>query len=147
MLIIPYDLLLQCYTPTVNHCHFLLSKETLQVSQSKTDLYSYGNFAFPCSPQHMISISPSPLELLHISPTGFQCQMLQELFLPMTGPQAGIPDIEFRTSILWDSLCGIVIFQSVDHLSGRYKIAYLVKVPLLLSQCGFFVLGVGYLFW
>ena len=42
-----------------------------------------------CAPfRNVVSVSPSPVELLHTSPTGPQWQMLQGLLLPMTDPQA-----------------------------------------------------------
>ena len=41
-------------------------------------------------------------------------------------------------SLLWESLCKIVTFQSVGHPLRRYGIAYMVK-SLLPSQCDFFV--------
>ena len=41
-----------------------------------------------CGPfKNGVSISPSPVELLHTSPTGLQCQMLQGLFLPVPDPR------------------------------------------------------------
>ena len=44
-----------------------------------------------------ISVSPSPMELLHTSPTGLQCQMFCVLFLPVPDPQAWGPDVGLRT--------------------------------------------------
>ena len=61
----------------------------------RCDPDSYEDFALPWDPVHVkvyapfmngVSISPSPVELLCTSPTGLQCQMLQELFLPMPDP-------------------------------------------------------------
>ena len=51
-----------------------------------------------CVPlKYAVSISPSPGDLLSTSPTGFQCQMLWGLFLPMLDPQAWGPDVGLRT--------------------------------------------------
>ena len=60
------------------------------------DLGSCGDLALPWDLMHVklcmrllrmgVSVSPSPVELLHTSPTGLQCQMLQGLFLPVPDP-------------------------------------------------------------
>ena len=60
---------------------------------------SYGAFALPWDPVHMkvcvclsrmgISVSSSPLELLHTSPTGLQCQMFRGFFFPVQIPSRG----------------------------------------------------------
>ena len=72
----------------------------------KFDPVSYGDFALPWVPVHMslcapfkkgISISPSPMELLHTSPTGLKCQMLQGLFLPVSDPHKWEFDVGLRT--------------------------------------------------
>ena len=59
-----------------------------------SELDSYGAFALPwdlvhtCAPfKNGVSISSSPMELLNTSPIGLQCQILQELFIPMPDPQ------------------------------------------------------------
>ena len=44
-----------------------------------------------------VFISPNPVEHLHTSPTGLQCQMLQELFLPVPDPHAWGFDVRLRT--------------------------------------------------
>ena len=44
-----------------------------------------------------LSVSPSPMELLHTSPAGPQSQMPQGLLLPMPDPQAWEPDVGLRT--------------------------------------------------
>ena len=66
---------------------------------------SHGDFALPWDPVHMkvlcvpfkngVSVFPSPVELLHTSPTGLQCQMLQGLFLPVPDPHT--------ESLMWGS--------------------------------------------
>ena len=67
---------------------------------------SYGASALPWDPVHMKTcvclsrmgspVPPSSMELLHTSPTGLQCQFLQEL-LPLPDPQAWGPDMGLRT--------------------------------------------------
>ena len=57
---------------------------------------AYGDFALPWDPLHMkicmhllrmgSLFPPSPMELLHTSPTDLQCQMLWGLFLPVPNP-------------------------------------------------------------
>ena len=97
-------------------------------------------------PSRMESLSPTPVELLHPSPAGLQCQILQGLLLPMPTPMLGNLMWGLECSLLWESLCDIVIFQSVGSPPSGYGIAYIHKAPLLLSLCGFFFLvGVGYL--
>ena len=62
-----------------------------------------------------VSISPSPMELLHTSATDLQYQMLQGLFLPMPDWQVWGPDKGLRTltpvgESLWYSyfsICGL----------------------------------------
>ena len=72
---------------------------------------SYGDLALPWDPVHvkvhvrllrMGSLSPSPVELLHTSPTGLQCQMFQGLFFPVPDPQVWEPDMGLRTLTLVD---------------------------------------------
>ena len=84
----------------------------------RSDPDSYGVSTFPWNPLHKklcasskrgVSVSPSPVELLHLSPTGFLCQMLQ----------AGEPDVGFVTLTpigepLWYSyfpVCGLLTWQ------------------------------------
>ena len=43
-----------------------------------------------------VSISPSPVELLHTSPAGLQCQMPQGLFLPVPDPHTWEFDVGLR---------------------------------------------------
>ena len=47
-----------------------------------------------------VSVFPSPVELLHTSPTGLQCQMLQGLSLQMLYPKAWGFDVGPRTLTL-----------------------------------------------
>ena len=50
--------------------------------------------AHPCvSSRSGAAVSPSPVALLHSSPTGLQSQVLWGLFLLMPDPQAGEPDV------------------------------------------------------
>ena len=68
---------------------------------------SLGNFALPWDSVYVnvcvhllrtgVSFSPSPLELLHTSPTGLQCQILWGLFLPVPDPYMWEFDVGLRT--------------------------------------------------
>ena len=44
-----------------------------------------------------VFVSPSPVELLHSSPTGLQSQMLWGFLLLMPDPQDGEPNMGLRT--------------------------------------------------
>ena len=85
------------------------------------------------------SVSPSPMELLHTSSTGLQCQMLWGLFLLMSDPQTWGPDVslcEQLLSSLWaaHSACmGLIILHNFP--------SYCLDVASSLSS------GVEYLFW
>ena len=70
-----------------------------------------------------VSVFPSPVELLYLSPISLQCQIL-------TGG--------LKLPLLWKSLCNTVVFQFVGCLPRRYRIAYIVKAPFLTFHCGFF---------
>ena len=51
-----------------------------------------------CAPSKSeVSVSPSPVELLHSCPAGLQSQMLWGLLLLMSDPQAGELDVELRS--------------------------------------------------
>ena len=51
-----------------------------------------------CAPSKSgVSVSPSPVELLHSCPSGLQSQMLWGFLLPMPDPQGGEPDVGLRT--------------------------------------------------
>ena len=66
----------------------------------------------PCAPfKNGVSIYPSPMELLHTSPTGLQCQMLLGLFLPVPDPRTWGFDVGLRT-LTPVGLCEPVSFQS-----------------------------------
>ena len=83
-----------------------------------------------CEPlKNGVDFSPSPMELLHISPTVLQCQMFQGLFLHCRSPGLG-PDMGIRTltpvsvsviqllSGLWAShLAGMALLISHNHPS------------------------------
>ena len=77
-------------------------------------------------------LKPCWLSTLKCSRDSSQCQT----------PGLGNLTRSSELSLLWKSLCDIVIFQSVAHLPGGYGIPYIAKAPLLTSQCGlFFVFG------
>ena len=69
----------------------------------RSDLDSSGVSALPgrlsayemlCVPfKNRVSVSPSPVELLHTNLTGLQCQMLQGLLLPMPNLRVCGPDV------------------------------------------------------
>lgn len=44
-----------------------------------------------------VSVSPSPMELLHSSPTSLQSQMLSGLFFLMPDPKTGEPNLGLRS--------------------------------------------------
>ena len=61
-----------------------------------------------------VSVSPRPVELLHTSPTGLQCQMLQGLFLPVPDPHTWQFDVGLRTlTLVGESVNQLWGFQSV----------------------------------
>ena len=76
-------------------------------TSDRSDPDSYGDLALPWNSVHVkvcvrllrmgVSISPSPMELLHASPTGLQCQMLWGLFLPVPDPHMWEFDVGLRT--------------------------------------------------
>ena len=76
-------------------------------STVRSDPDSYGVSALPWNPVHMkacvnffrngVSISPSPVELLHTSPAGLQSQVLLGLLLPVPDPEEWEPDMGLRT--------------------------------------------------
>ena len=64
--------------------------------------------------------SSSPMEFLQSSPTGLQNQVLWGLLLLMPNPQTGQHEIGSELSLLWETLCDIIIFQFVCRPPGRY---------------------------
>ena len=66
-----------------------------------------------------VFISPSPMELLHTSPTDLQRQMLQGLFIPMPDPQVWGPDMGPRTlTPLDESLIQLLSSLWASHSGG-----------------------------
>ena len=96
-----------------------------------------------CAPfKNGVSISPSPVELLHTSPTGLQCQMLWGLFLPMPDPQVWGFDVGLRTltpigECLWYSYFLVFGFPTQEVWGCLYHV---ISPPT--SWCGFF-----FVFW
>ena len=101
-----------------------------------------------------VSLSPSPVGFLQLSPAGLQFQMLWGLvFL--------VPDLWARgagegcwhvaqDSLLWENLCSLINLQSVGHPpSGSRGLIILWVCPSYLSSCGsFFIsLAVEHLSW
>ena len=70
-----------------------------------------------------VSVSPSPVEVLWSNPTGLQGQIPWGFSVPLSDPQAGKPDVEFRTFTTMGELAWIItILQFVGHPSGGYGI-------------------------
>ena len=92
-----------------------------------------------------VSASPSPMELLHTSPTGLQCQKLWGLFLPIPDPQAWAPYVGLRTltpvgESLIQLLSNLWAVQSVDmglHISCNLPSYHLDVASFLTSGVGY----------
>ena len=69
-----------------------------------------------------VSLSPSPMEVLLSNPTGLQGQIPWGFLVPLLDPQAGKPDIGFRTFITVEHFFGIIVIQFVGHPLGGYGI-------------------------
>ena len=52
---------------------------------------------FCLCPSRVESVFPSPVEVLHSNPIGFQSQSPWEFLVCLLEPQAGKPDVRFRT--------------------------------------------------
>ena len=89
-----------------------------------------------------VSVSPSPVELLCSSPAGLQHQMLWDSSQCKTHRMGNLM-WGSELSLLWVSLCNIVISQTVGHPPSWYGIVYIMNPPLLPSQCGFFLVFFG----
>ena len=72
-----------------------------------------------------LSVSPSPMELLHTSPAGPQGQVLWGLLLQCQIPRHGNLTWDSELSLPWVNLCDIVTLQSVGCLPGGYGVAYM----------------------
>ena len=93
------ELCLQGPSPTTNHSH-LFSQEVLQELQSGLTqmpmeplLFALGlsvHESLCASFKNWVSVAPSPVKLLHTSPTGLQCQVLQGLSPSARSPGVGI---------------------------------------------------------
>ena len=121
---------------TMSNSHPVLPEDPPRTT-GRSDPDSYGVSALPREPIHMkacgvfhfksgVSIFPSLMELLCISPAGPQCQMLQGLLLPCQNPRGGNLMWGLELSLLWVSLCDIVTFQSVGRPPGGHGVAYIV---------------------
>ena len=89
------------------------------------------------------------MELLHTSPTGLQCQMLQGLFLPVPDSHMWEFDVGLRTlTPVGESLSvNQLVFSLWSFPPGRYGVVYITKSPLLpLDVASSLSSGVGYLF-
>ena len=130
LVIIPWDLCLQCPVPTVSHSQLLFSKETLldpQVAQAHILMGSllalgpsaHGTFCAPCKSVVFVSQScGAPALKFH------WISMPNALEAPFPSARApGWVKLMWGSelSLLWKNLCCIVIFQSVGHLPSRYE--------------------------
>ena len=75
---------------------------------------------FCVHPLSEVSVSPSPVELLQLSPTGLQSQILWGLFL-MSDLQTGSLICGSELSHLWKNFCDIIL-QFVGHPPRVYGI-------------------------
>ena len=101
-----------------------------------------------CAPSKSgVSVYSSPVELLCLSPTGLQSQMLWGLLLLMPDPWAWEPDMRLRTltpvgDFLWYNCSPVSSFPP-----GWYEIwLYCVSLPLYCWLSSFMSLDVEYLF-
>lgn len=78
-----------------------------------------------------VSNFPRLVEFLKSSPTGLQSQFLWRLLLPIPEPQAGEPDIRSECSLPWESLCNVVILQSVDFPPGGMGFDYIASKDMV----------------
>ena len=93
-----------------------------------------------CAPfKNGVSISPSPVELLHTSPTGLQCQMLQGHFHPVPYPHTWKIDARLKPltpvgESLWTSyfqVCGASHLWCVGLFISQNPASYLLMCPPL----------------
>ena len=82
-----------CYSPSQN----TLQDQQVGLAQaSLTLLPFFWVLMHLYAPFRVKSVSPSPADLLHSSPTGLQSQMLWGLLLFMPDPPEGDPDMGLR---------------------------------------------------
>ena len=92
-----------------------------------------------------VSVSPSPVKVLHSNPASLQRLILWEFLLLLPEPQVGKPDMGLRTftpvgGLLWYK-CSPVYESPTQQL---WDLIFIVIAPLLPSHCGFsFVFGCG----
>ena len=149
------ELCVQCPSLTISHIHPYFPRRS-----SKNCSQVWPRFLWrPCSAlgssareslcapfKNGVSVSPSPVELLSIIPTGLKCQLLQGLFLPVRDPQAWGFDMGPRTltpvgESLWYSyfpVCGDFHLGGMGLLISCNHPSYLLMWPLCLLE--------GYLF-
>ena len=99
----------QCLCPHGNSSHSSASPGDSPRPAGGSSPGSYQVTAFALRPsvhealcvpfESKVSISPSPVGLLQLSPIGLQSQMLWGLVFLVPDPQAGEPDMELRTLI------------------------------------------------
>ena len=96
-----------------------------------------------------VSIFPSPVQLLQLSPVGLQSQMLcGGLLLLMPDTRLGSLTWSPKFSLLWEIFCGIIILQFVGHLPRGYGIwlYYECAPPTISLGFLFMFLDVEYIF-
>ena len=91
-----------------------------------------------------VFVSPSPLEVLSSNPAGLQVQIPWGFPAPLSDPQAGKPDVEFRTFTTVQELLWYHRLRVTRPVGMRFD--FVVIVPRLPSRCCCLSLDVGYLF-
>ena len=92
-----------------------------------------------CMPSKIVvSVSPSPVMLLHSNPIGLQSLMLWGSFSQCQTLRLGSLTWGSGLSHLWENLCDIIIFQFMGLPPLGMGFDYIEKAPLLPSHCSFF---------
>ena len=94
-----------------------------------------------------LSVSPSPVEVLQLSPTGLQREITWGFPLLMSDPQDGNLMWVSELSLLWEQFCDIIILQFVCHPPGEYWIWLYCECTLPTVLWFLMSLDVEYLFW
>ena len=146
----PQGLCLQCPPPTMSHSYTLFSQEFLQNHRQLWPriLWSLCFVLGPSAHESLhahfrsgVSISPSPMELLHTRPLPLNTKCPRgsskcQIQMPWGWQRCRNLTRESELSVLWMSLSDIVTFKCVGCSSTDYGIAYITWLPLLPSWCG-----------
>ena len=100
-----------------------MSKEVWPWIPSNSCFYLGSWYKILCAPcKNDVSISPAspsprpcPVGLLKLSPTGLQCQILQNLIFPVQDPRVGEPKVGLRTD---SSGTALYLFLFVGSAAG-----------------------------